>query len=432
MYSELNKFVSAASIVILELLEWLSPADKLALYASSRGLKECLFANMKWKLSRKISMKIVENNAFRNLILKRFRNPKVQLSVDVYFENDSDHNELIEVISEVAAVSISTVLNSNVIKLVSNLDMLSSNITAVTVSCSGYFWNDLIASLKKCRIKYLNIEGSSKADFHKLAGLTELERLVVRSYPLNSFSALGRLVKLTHLDLGGRYYHNFPDMTQLKNLRCLSLRYSRMTSLEPFRYTLSLQTLDISESLIDSLDAISGLIYLTEVDCCQVPIADLTPLTNLSRLQFLQLGATKITDLSPIRDLKKLHTLMFYTTKVDDIRPLEGLTLLEELHMTGTSIASLEPISRLTRLRILSFGYTHVADINPLRNLVHLEHLQLFKTPVQDFSPIYPLAPRCYVIAEFPITKVLRELGMPRDSSARLSYLPINRKSFSE
>nr|CAC35329.1 N1-C protein [Linum usitatissimum] len=165
-----------------------------------------------------------------------------------------------------------------------------------------------------------------------LHSMVKLEYLVLEGPELTErvLSSLSIITKLVKLGLWHMSRRQFPDLSNLKNLRELSLSFC--------------------EELIEvpGLDALESLEYLFLNGC---------------------LSIRKLPDLSGLKKLKKLDVEGCIQLK--EVRGLERLESLEELNMSGCeSIEKLPNLSGLKNLReLLLKGCTQLKEVNGLEGL---------------------------------------------------------------
>ena len=238
------------------------------------------------------------------------------------------------------------VVNSNAISDVSPLEKLTN-----------------LAALNLERIPGLQ-------DVSALAGLTNLETLILNNTGVSDVSALTSLTNLETLILNNTGVSDVSALTSLTNLVMLRLRFT-----------------DVSD-----VSSLASLTNLEELDLYNTGVSDVSSLAHLTNLERLNLGWTNVSDVSALANLTNLETLILNNTDVSDVSVLANLTNLETLYLHYTDVSDVSALARLTNLEVLSLSNTDVSDVSALANLTNLVMLNLNNTDVSDVSPLLGLS----------------------------------------
>ena len=167
-------------------------------------------------------------------------------------------------------------------------------------------------------LTYLKVDPGYVADLTPIAGLTQLERLVLfgsRAAATN-LTPLAGLTNLEYLELWRLVIEDLTFLAELTQLKRLSI--TRAIKYDD-------DTLDIS--------ALAGLTNLRRLIIGRYNIVDLTPLGELTQLVELDLFSCGIEDLTPLAELTNLTHLNLANNNVTDFSPLAGMTKLVELRI---------------------------------------------------------------------------------------------------
>jgi len=199
-------------------------------------------------------------------------------------------------------------------------------------------------------------------DISPLARLRGLTRVEIHECDIRDLSPLANIPTLEIIMAYGRTELLPCDLTPLKELRCLCLRYDRCT----IPTLTGLPKLGmVSLSNIDDLEGLRGLESLTRLDVSRNPsLGDLSPLASCPNLVYLSAVETAVSDLTPLKGLANLKELVLSNTPITDVSPLAAIPTLEMIWLYGTP----------------------VTDVSCLAALPNLSDLNLYKTQVENLS----------------------------------------------
>ena len=147
-----------------------------------------------------------------------------------------------------------------------------------------------------------------------------------------------------------------------------------------------MESLEIGGVSISNISPLSELTQLRHLSLHNTSVSDISGLSGLPQLGSLQIGQCPISDISPLAGLTQLGYLEILSTSVSDISVLERLTQLRGLKLGNSPISDVSALAGLTRLRELGLWYTSVSDVSPLVGLTELSWLNLVGSPLSYAS----------------------------------------------
>ncbi len=246
---------------------------------------------------------------------------------------------------------------------------------------------------------YLGHTGVTDAGLRHLAGMESLTTLSLRGTAITNegLSHLRNLTALESLYLGSTDITSLADLGELKNLKHLDLRETRVDDAAVARLEASprLETLNLAKT--DLLGpGLAGLedakrLSILKLNGTRINDAGIVALGEPPMLSRLEVSSTRITDAALVRIArsKRLRYLDIYGTNVtgDGVRHLGALTGLTELYAGGTGAddASIAALVGLQRLRNLDLRGTRVTDasLESIGKLKKLSSLNLSGTAVK-------------------------------------------------
>lgn len=224
------------------------------------------------------------------------------------------------------------------------------------------------------QIKLLFIDAKAPLDVTPLNAIFNLEDLTILSF---STTRNGKPVTVI----------GFDKLTNLSQLKELSIKYSGLSNLNFLSDMKNISRLSLSDNKIVNIESISNLRKLEELRLSLNNISDIKPvqdLTNLKELRFI--GNHDISNIDPLSNLVNLTTLVLSGNSISDISPLRNLTQLEDLRIKSNNVRDITPLSNLKKLKKLSLLMNSVSDITPLAKLYNLEDVSLGSNQITDFS----------------------------------------------
>jgi Leucine-rich repeat (LRR) protein len=241
-------------------------------------------------------------------------------------------------------------------------------------------------------LQTLLLKETQVSDVTPLAGLAALQHIDLMGTQVSDVGPLAALTNLQSLDLDGTEVSDVRPLASLANLRSLDLQGTQVSDITPLAGLLSLRSLDLGGTQVSDVKPLSRLTNLLSLDLQVTPVSDVTPLSGLTGLQTLYLLGTQVTDIEALADLTSLQRLYLHNTQINDVTPLGGLTRMQLLNLQGTLVGDLTPLVGLTSLQTLDLRGTFVSDVAPLAGLTGLQRLDLRKTWVTDVAPLAGLS----------------------------------------
>lgn len=268
----------------------------------------------------------------------------------------------------------------------------------------------------------LSGKGIKSSRLSELGRLTKLTSLDLSDNEIIGLSFLKGLNELTTLDLRNNRIKDIAPLSGLTELRTLYLDNNRIEDFTPL-YSLHnlgilyITGMDISETELNALKTAlpSCIIYsddaspdvveitlggktfksdVTTLDLSGCGISDISLLSLCTSLERLDLGDNRISDLTPLMDITGLKSLDLENNRIGDLRPLLGLTKLEYLNLAGNEIDSVTALSDLKKLTELHLSRNPLKSISSLSDLTALKTLCLDATEIKDssLSKLYKLS----------------------------------------
>ncbi len=203
-------------------------------------------------------------------------------------------------------------------------------------------------------------------DISPLARLRGLNRVDIHWCDVRDLSPLAEIPTLESIYCYCGGSELLPcDLTPLKELRALCLRYDRCTI--PVLTSLpKLNTIMLSN--VDDLEGLRGLEPLTCLNVSQNPsLRNLSPLASCPNLRKLSAVETAISDLTPLKELANLKELNFSSTPVTNVSPLAAIPSLESVWLHGTAVTDVSSLASLPNLKELNLYKTQVTDLSAFR-----------------------------------------------------------------
>jgi len=135
--------------------------------------------------------------------------------------------------------------------------------------------------------------------------------------------------------------------------------------------------LNFRNIIISDLSPLSELTNLKKLSLCCNNIVDLSHLALLSKLTTLELHRNNIVDLTPLKGLVNLTYLDLFYNKIVDLTPLKGLVNLTYLNLNDNNIHDVSPLSNLPNLEELHLNDNNIYDPTPIEGLINLTVLDL-------------------------------------------------------
>lgn len=243
-------------------------------------------------------------------------------------------------------------------------------------------------------LRFLNLDGSNVDNVDFLAGMVNLEELILKGdeHTFKSYQAFSKLVKLRILDLSSNEQATDASMAALStltNIEELDLgRCSNITNLNFIKGYKKLKTLNIRSSGILDLSALKGLTQITKMDAGYMAATDLSPVGGVADLEDLTLSGSKAKDYTFISKLKKLKKINVSNSTISNIDAVKDLIALEFIWMNDVKVTTLPSLKSLTNLKTFWATKSSLTSVEGLADLQKLDWVVLDETQIKDLMPL--------------------------------------------
>ncbi|MDK2982067.1 MAG: hypothetical protein PWQ55_2414 [Chloroflexota bacterium] len=142
------------------------------------------------------------------------------------------------------------------------------------------------------------------------------------------------------------------DLTQLPNLRNISLDYQTFSDISPLAKLPYLETIDLRNNpQIADVSALAGSDTLTTLVIFDTSVSDLSMLSTCPRLMLVDVGATSIISMDAFKGLDNLQKLVARSAPLRSLEGIEELAMLQEVYISDTPLTDLSPLLALPRLQ---------------------------------------------------------------------------------
>lgn len=203
-----------------------------------------------------------------------------------------------------------------------------------------------------------------------LSQLSQLKELSLYFRDVSDISPLGNLKALNRLSLARTKVKNVSHLTGLTALTSLSLERTLVNDLSPLEGLIKLQELYLASTLVVDIVPLRGLTNINRLDIMYTMITDLEPLSEMNKLTNLYLDGSAVENIGPLKNLKSLQSIALNDTDIDDLSPLGSLMRLKSLYLAGTRVTDLTPLAGLSLLQVLNIDDTKVTDLSPIQHLI--------------------------------------------------------------
>ena len=148
---------------------------------------------------------------------------------------------------------------------------------------------------------------------------------------------------------------------------------------------------DNESAPVSNIQALSELKNLRKLSIVNSAISDISALAGLTSLEHLILDYNQISDISPLAGLTSLYELSLWNNQIGDVSPLADLTSLHYLHLSNNQISDISPLARLTSLRTISMSDNMIPDISVLANFKELDWLIMENNQITSVAPLQGL-----------------------------------------
>lgn len=261
------------------------------------------------------------------------------------------------------------------------------------------WWNSLSFEWQKIfKRKLAVIDSVNLDDIKDMTIVHELD--LSGNQFIQSLEPLSQLMNLRLLSVANTQISDLTPIRNLTELVELDLERTKVFDLTPLRYANKLQRLNINHTEIRSIAVLEKIASLQNLEMRFSHVIDFEPLKALTNLRNLDLKGTQLSSLAPLAQLVNLVGLNISRTPVLEVTSLSHLTSLASLNIDSTLVRDIGPLKDLKNLEVLSANYTYVTDLAPLKELPNLERVYCDQTPIkrEAASAFMALRPAVLVI----------------------------------
>lgn len=211
----------------------------------------------------------------------------------------------------------------------------------------------------------------------------------VEPYDSITKEVLFKMADVDSLNLSGnQFIQNIKPLSALSKLKILDISDTKISDLNPLRYSLRLEQLIASNSNISEVSVFEYFENLKTLDLSHSPVVNIAPIGKLKNLQNLNLVATDVIIFDGLKDLSTLRKLDISNTAFSNAEYLAANKNLITARLSRTGITSLNVFSSMRQLKELDASETYISDLNALRDHPALEILLLNQTRVDNLAPL--------------------------------------------
>lgn len=261
-------------------------------------------------------------------------------------------------------------------------------------------------------LKSLDLTGCrfTPSELKVIAGLPQLEKLVLSQCGLSTIADLAGAPSLRYLDLSRNTLRNLEPLipmttleelflqhnavtaldalTPLTNLTVLDISYNSVTNIAPLSACSSLSWLNAGNNLVDKLDGIDSFPALTHL------YLDHNLLSNVDVLgkcvDLIELDVSN-NDVKSILEFGNLVNLVKLNVSYNDLYhfPIwpEG-SALSVLDASHNNIAALNPLAQLEELTYVYLDYNQLTSLDPIADCFRLVMVNAYGNDIRDVSKL--------------------------------------------
>ena len=208
--------------------------------------------------------------------------------------------------------------------------------------------SDLSPLTDLVRLNNIKLRGNQITDVSPLAKLINVDWLGLEENQITDVSPLQGLVKLNGLGIAGNPVSNVVSLTGLLSLEGIDALRTDISDFSPLEKLPRLQWLEFGDNAsISELPSLKELKTLRRLVIRDTRISDVSELEGLVSLKELNLERNVISDVSPLAKLTRLTRLELNGNVISDVSPLAGLTNLEHLNLQNNVISDFSPLDEL-------------------------------------------------------------------------------------
>ncbi|MDA1994265.1 MULTISPECIES: NEAT domain-containing protein [Bacillus cereus group] len=236
----------------------------------------------------------------------------------------------------------------------------------------------------------------TKEDLLKVKSLIVVE---AKSKGIKDVSGLEYMTNLENLTLEEVKLKNIKFISDLRQLKSLSITYGELEDIGPLAKLEHIEFLTLRNNKISGLSPLSQMKKIKMLDLNSNYIKDIKPLFTVKSLRTLTVANNQISNagLEGVHQLKNLKTFEISNNGLSNVEHINGMNKLIELGLSKNELVDLTPLSKLSGLQKLNLEENYISDITPLSQLTGLYDLKLGSNEIRDVRPVQELGKRMYI-----------------------------------
>ncbi|EJS06042.1 NEAT domain-containing protein [Bacillus cereus] len=236
----------------------------------------------------------------------------------------------------------------------------------------------------------------TKEDLLKVKSLIVVE---AKSKGIKDVSGLEYMTNLENLTLEEVKLKNIKFISDLRQLKSLSITYGELEDIGPLATLEHIEFLTLRNNKISDLSPLSLMKKIKMLDLNSNYIKDIKPLFTVKSLRTLTVANNQISNagLEGVHQLKNLKTFEISNNGLSNVEHINGMNKLIELGLSKNELVDLTPLSKLSGLQKLNLEENYISDITPLSQLTGLYDLKLGSNEIRDVRPVQELGKRMYI-----------------------------------
>ena len=232
--------------------------------------------------------------------------------------------------------------------------------------------------------------------------LLKVKSLIVveaKSKGIKDVSGLEYMTNLENLTLEEVKLKNIKFISDLRQLKSLSITYGELEDIGPLATLEHIEFLTLRNNKISDLSPLSQMKKIKMLDLNSNYIKDIKPLFTVKSLRTLTVANNQISNagLEGVHQLKNLKTFEISNNGLSNVEHINGMNKLIELGLSKNELVDLTPLSKLSGLQKLNLEENYISDITPLSQLTGLYDLKLGSNEIRDVRPVQELGKRMYI-----------------------------------
>ncbi len=224
--------------------------------------------------------------------------------------------------------------------------------------------------------------------------------------PVEKFPSLNPLQNLTHLWAEECGLTECPEISQLKTLQVLDVKFNNISVLPDLSALTSLKYFDCSINNINVMPDLSSLINLESFYCYRNNIGSIYSILNSPNLKIfdcsfnklksipdlskninlveINLGMNSITELPSLENLNNLERLYLYNNSLTKLPLLPSGNKLTLINAAGNKLTSIPDLSSKTTLTVAAFDHNQISFSDIIPQVAHPSFASVFIFNPQD------------------------------------------------